>query len=260
MEVLQRLCLKVFAMPLHDWTRVSAGTFHDFHVSWIGEIKKRLNTGVLPRGYYAQAEQVAGETIPDVLALHASEAPVAGAESASGAVAVLETPPKVAVVHELTEEEAYAMEQNSLVIRDSSGDRIVALIEILSPGNKSSLGQFEALLRKLSSALHHGYHLLVIDLLPPGVLDAQGIHAAFWHFGQAASFTLPTHKQRTLVAYEAGLRPKAYVEPIGLSQPLPAMPLFLEPGWYVNVPLEPSYVEAYAAVPERWRRVIEDTP
>lgn len=22
-------------MPIHDWTRVSAGTFHDFHVAWI---------------------------------------------------------------------------------------------------------------------------------------------------------------------------------------------------------------------------------
>jgi hypothetical protein len=246
-------------MPLHDWTRVSAGTFHDFHVSWIGEIKKRLNAGLLPRGYYAQAEQVAGQTIPDVLALHASETPPAGNSIVSGAVAVLEAPPQVAVVHELTEEEAYAMEQNSLVIRHSSGDRIVALIEILSPGNKSSLGQLEALLRKLSSALHHGYHLLVIDLLAPGAFDPQGIHAAFWHFGQAASFKLPAEKQRTLVAYEAGLRPKAYVEPIGLAQPLPAMPLFLEPGWYINVPLEPSYLEAYAAVPERWRSVIEGT-
>jgi hypothetical protein len=35
------------------------------------------------------------------------------------------------------------------------------------------------------------------------------------------------------------------------------MPLFLEPGWYVNLPLEPSYLEAYGAVPERWRSVIE---
>lgn len=21
-------------MPVHDWSRVSAGTFHDFHVAW----------------------------------------------------------------------------------------------------------------------------------------------------------------------------------------------------------------------------------
>jgi hypothetical protein len=164
---------------------------------------------LLPRGYYAQAEQVAGETIPELLALHAGEKQAATNGGVSGATAVLEAPPQVAVVHELTEEEAYAMEQNPIVIRHSSGDRIVALIEILSPGNKSSLGQLESLLRKLSSALHHGYHLLVIDLFPPGAQDKQGIHAAFWHFGQAASFRLPSDKQRTAVAYEAGLRPRA---------------------------------------------------
>jgi hypothetical protein len=46
-------------MPVHDWTRVDAGTFHAFHTLWISELMKALNTGVLPKGYYALAEQVA---------------------------------------------------------------------------------------------------------------------------------------------------------------------------------------------------------
>ena len=29
-------------MPVHDWTRVDAGTFHAFHTLWIGEIMKAL--------------------------------------------------------------------------------------------------------------------------------------------------------------------------------------------------------------------------
>ena len=47
-------------MPVHDWTRVEAGTFHDFHHSWIEELKRALNAGLLPLAYYAQAEQRAG--------------------------------------------------------------------------------------------------------------------------------------------------------------------------------------------------------
>jgi hypothetical protein len=47
-------------MPVHDWTQVEAGIFHAFHVAWIGEIQKRLNAGMLPKGYYALAEQHAG--------------------------------------------------------------------------------------------------------------------------------------------------------------------------------------------------------
>jgi hypothetical protein len=46
-------------MPVHDWTRVDDGTFHAFHTLWISEIMKALNAGLLPKGYYALAEQVA---------------------------------------------------------------------------------------------------------------------------------------------------------------------------------------------------------
>ena len=40
-------------MPIHDWTRVDAGIFHHFHVTWIPEIARALNAGLLPDGYYA---------------------------------------------------------------------------------------------------------------------------------------------------------------------------------------------------------------
>ena len=68
-----RLCKQLACynngMPIHDWTRVTAGTFYAFHVAWIAELQRVLNSGVLPEGYYAQAEQVAGQVIADVLAL-----------------------------------------------------------------------------------------------------------------------------------------------------------------------------------------------
>ena len=35
-------------MPIHDWTRVSSGTFHHFHQRWISGISDVLNTGTLP--------------------------------------------------------------------------------------------------------------------------------------------------------------------------------------------------------------------
>ena len=65
-------------MPIHDWTRVDDGIFHAFHVSWTVELAKALNQGILPAGYYALPEQIAGDTHPDVLALHAGSAPEPG--------------------------------------------------------------------------------------------------------------------------------------------------------------------------------------
>ncbi len=62
-------------MPIHDWTRVTDGTFHDFHVGWVTEIRTALNDGLLPPSYYAQAEQIVGPLGPDVLTLQTNNHP-----------------------------------------------------------------------------------------------------------------------------------------------------------------------------------------
>src|SRR5215510_12196106 len=56
-------------MPMHDWSRVDANVFHDFHQTWAVAIRNALNSGILPSGYSALVEQHAGAPIPDVLAL-----------------------------------------------------------------------------------------------------------------------------------------------------------------------------------------------
>jgi hypothetical protein len=48
-----------------------------------------------------------------------------------------------------------------------------------------------------------------------------------------------------------------YVEPVGFSDTLIDMPLFLAPGWYVNVPLETTYQAAWRGMPRRFRDVLE---
>src|SRR5689334_23707113 len=53
-------------MPVHDWSRVGAGIFHDFHCAWIVEIRNALNGGLLPPDHDAMAEQIIGyERSPD---------------------------------------------------------------------------------------------------------------------------------------------------------------------------------------------------
>src|SRR5207244_1284913 len=130
-------------MAVHDWTRVVAGIFHDFHHSWIEEIKRALNRGLLPPEYYALAEQIAGGLGPDVLALEASgpngkSGGRAGQGSTSpSSVALLCTPPQVRFTA-AAEPEQYARRRKRIVIRHSSDDHVVAMIELVSPGNKAS--------------------------------------------------------------------------------------------------------------------------
>src|SRR6266849_3196420 len=123
-------------MPVHDWTKVEAGIFHSFHVGWIPEIGKILNSGLLPEGYYALVEQHAGRSIPDVLTLHASPAfpePFHLPPDTSGTT-LAEAPPKVRRRHSF--QPTAQGRRRSMAIRRVSGHRLVALLEILSPANK----------------------------------------------------------------------------------------------------------------------------
>lgn len=250
-------------MPIHNWTPVNAGVFHHFHHGWITSICNALNSGILPAGYYALAEQVAGNTGPDVLAIELNstssnlDAPALDLRE-QGAIAVEVCPPQVQFVAS-TEIEYYLHKQQMIVIHHSSDDRVVALIEIISPGNKSSSHAFRKFLDKAAAAVWQGYHLLIIDLFPPTSRDPQGIHGAIWNEICDDSYRAPANKPLTLAAYSVGETIRAYVEPIDHGAELPEMPLFLEPGSYVNISLETTYQTAWKNVPSRWREVVDPT-
>jgi hypothetical protein len=145
------------------------------------------------------------------------------------------------------EADQVAMKQRTLVIRHATGDRIVALLEIISPGNKDRRLALSRFVNKAVAALQQGCHLLLIDLFPPGPHDRQGIHHAVWaevDGVEAGGYRQPGDKPLTLVAYEAKPSPTAYVEPIAVGAVLPEMPLFVQPGWYVSIPLEETYQQA----------------
>jgi hypothetical protein len=127
-------------MPVHDWSRVPAGTFHDFHSSWITHIKECLNEGVLPESYYALSEQRAGLLNADVLTLD-RESPAAPdlretPPPGSAALAVADAPPRVALRESADPDRARQRRQRTVVIRHVSNHCVVALIEIVSPSNR----------------------------------------------------------------------------------------------------------------------------
>ena len=151
-------------MPVHDWTRVGAGAFHDFHQVWTVEIRNRLNRGLLPAGYYAMAEQYAKGRVPDVITLEAQPGTERHAIERGG-VALAEAPPQARFMTS-AEVDAYADRANSIAIRHEFGN-VVAMIEIVSPGNKRSQYGLRAFIEKSYSLLQSGINLLVVDIFPP---------------------------------------------------------------------------------------------
>ena len=243
-------------MPVHDWTRVDAGIFHAFHQQWIISLSNALNDGVLPKDYYALPEQHAAGYGPDVLTLEASrndDEDFAGASE--GQTGLLVAPPKFQPTAK-AELEFYRRKRSVVAVRHVSGDRIVAMIEIISPGNKSSQNALGTFL-KTGAILNRHIHLLIVDLLPPGKRDPQGIHAAIWEYMAGGDYALPEDKPLTVAAYEATDSLLAFVRHLAVGQPLPEMPLFLEPDGCVQTPLEATYQTAFEAMPARWRNVLE---
>src|SRR5439155_25026566 len=129
-----------------------------------------------------------------------------------------------------------------------------------SPGNKAGHHGLRSFVEKAAELLDKRVHLLILDLLPPGRRDPHGIHGAVWEEITGEDYDAPADKPLTLAAYETALTVRAYVESVAVGDTLPEMPLFLEPGAHVLVPLEATYQAAFAAVPRRWRRVLEAPP
>lgn len=241
-------------MPIHDWTRVDAGLFHDFHQRWIAALSNALNAGVLPSDYFALVEQRIQGPIPDVLTLKLS---ANGNEprSDSPGMAVADMPPRARLVRQ-KEAEIYAARANRLTIRHRHGD-VVAVVEIVSPGNKASRSEFRAFVDKSVELIRYGIHLLVIDLFPPGPRDPRGIHKAIWDDFEEEEIELPPDKPLTLASYDAGPMHTAYVEFVAVGDVLPDMSLFLQPKYYVPAPLETTYQATWALFPALLKPLLE---
>ena len=239
-------------MPIHDWTRVSFGTFHNFHQGWMIALRDALNAGRLPEGYFAMAEQVVGRPEADVVALEIESD--SGLLSEGSGIATAVRPQTTFVL--AAEEERYARKATHVAIHHGLG-QVVAIIEIVSPGNKSSRHALRSFAEKAVELIRQGVNLLVIDLFPPGPRDPQGIQPLIWDEISDEPIALPPGKPLTLAAYQCIPTKTAYVEPVAVGEPLPEMPLFLRGEWHVRTPLEESYQAAWNVMPVPIKRLFD---
>jgi len=241
-------------MPIHDWSQVPSGLFHDFHQTWTIQLKIALNSGILPRGISALVEQRSGRKEPDVLAIEDRGQPTRADLASQGGVMTMEPPATTFVGR--TAKQFYAARANRIVVKHRLG-RTLAVIEIVSPGNKDSRAALRDFVDKIVDFLRAGIHVLVVDLFPPTPRDPSGIHKVIWDEIEERDFVLPPGKDRILVSYETGDVRAWYLEAVGVGQTLPDMPLFLANGGHVPVPLESTYQSTWAATPEIMRTAVE---
>ena len=164
-----------------------------------------------------------------------------------GGIAVATAPPTARVIARF-EKINYAKRADRVVIRHGRG-KVVAIIEIVSPGNKDSRNAIRTFVEKAADILNQGVNLLVVDLFPPTPRDPQGIHKAIWDEFGDEPFEAPPGKPLTVASYIGGDLPTAYVESVGVGDPLPSSPIFLSETRYIPAPLEATYMRAWAVFP-----------
>lgn len=226
-------------MPLHDWTRATDNVFHNFHVHWIVELGDALNSGLLPEGYLARAEEYLGPFPADVLALETGSG---GTPPSLGGASGLVPTTTIAPAH------LDVWRQRRIAIFSARDERRVAVIEVVSPGNKDSERRASQFRDKVLECLGSGLHVLLLDVLP-ATRPAPG-------FGAAVAETLGSpsapREGRCVTSFEVQPQPpvvRVYHQPFALGAALPSAPLFLEVGRHVTVPLDDTYARSFARLP-----------
>jgi hypothetical protein len=248
-------------MSVHNWTRVGAGIFHAFHHSWIEEISRALNHGLLPSEYYALPEQHAAGFGPDVLTLarrprrrhrhQKHERPEQPGRRRLARSAQTETRrgDGTGLLSAQAEFRHRSPCQRRLHRRD--GGDCFSRQQVEPQRDPLVRGKGGGAPRTRDSLADRG-------LAPAGpARPAHGIHAEIWEEIAGEESAAAADKPLTLAAYESDFSVRAYFVPVAVGDALTAMPLFLEPGKAVEVPLEETYCAAFAAVPRRWQRVLE---
>lgn len=236
-------------MPIHDWSRVEDASFHDFHQAWLAQIRLRLNTGVLPEGYFAHIERHFGRFESDLLTLSFPPSAVKpanglpGRTAPSGGLAVATKPPK-AMAH-LT---ANPTRRSTVVVRETGTRRVVALIELASAANKDRPENVAAYAAKAKAALDAMVHVVHLDILPPTKFTPIGLGGAIWTAVSGSDYPFTTDKPLAADSFQAGRVVELYANALAVGDGVPDVPLFLSEEIYIDLPLAVTYAEVFASI------------
>lgn len=237
-------------MPMHDWTRVGAWLYHGFHRSWVIKIADVLNQ-TLPRDYYAllaPSDKLDGPSAITTRFIDPHPDP--------RVQDIRTNPPQVAYRGTAGPLPTFFW-PNRVEIHRAEGEVVVSAIEMIAPGNKTFRHAARQFARKVVRAVHAGVHVLFVDPFPPRSADPHGLHNVVWPMLNGDPHRFPPETALVAAGYEAVSPPNCYVTPFAVGQPLPDMPVFLEPDFFVTLPLEQTYAAAYADVLPMHRELLE---
>ena len=236
-------------MPLRDHFRPPVSlraSWDSLHGMWPAGIVRHLRTR-LPRGYVAAPTTHPGSQIEfDVATFENDDAPRLRSVDGDGGLAVATWAPPMATVAVETDVPDY--DEYSVRIYDAErGRQLVAVIELIGPGNKDRPEKRNAFVGKCAALLQRGVAVSIVDAVTPRQFN---LYAELLQFLGQRDPTLiepPPH----LYAVSCRWRPRGkrmllqtWSHALCLGQPLPTLPLWLTDTFALPLDLEPSYEQA----------------
>lgn len=241
-------------MPLRDHFRpplTKYASWEGFHGGWPAFMVQSLNK-VLPEGFRAAPRVRLGAFFEIDIGTHrgedSRETSFTYGGNGGAAVATMVSPqPSLAVEAELPAQDEYEV----LVYDDRDARRLVAAIELVSPGNKDRLENRDAFLVKCISLLQQDVCVSIVD---PVTIRSSNLYADLLSRIDRSDPSLGASPP-ALYAVTCRWRPlrrrglfESWFHPLALGQPLPTLPIWLSPEQSISLDLEPSYEETCKAL------------
>ncbi len=219
--------------------------WESFHARWAAAIADALNDNLLPAAYFAEIQVHVGSRVEvDVGTFEVASAPVEPASRAG--TATLEARPWAPPSPAMTMPAVFPDSLEILVFSTGAGPTLVAVIELISPGNKDREAHRRAFATKCSSYLQQGIGLMIIDIVTSRQAN---LHNALVHLLDVGEqFLLPSEPLYATVYRPVRREDSAEIDvwPVTLcvGRQLPVLPMPLDQAIFVPLDLAATYSEA----------------
>jgi hypothetical protein len=218
--------------------------WESFHVNWAGAIADTLNETLLPEGYFAEEHAQIGPRVEIDVATFANADP--SGRQPGGTVTLSSrvwSPPAPTLVVPAAFADAFEV----LIFESAGGSRLVAAIELISPGNKDRAIHRNAFAVKIASYLCRGISVIVIDIVTS---RRENLHNPIMELlGHGPASQLGPEMPLYAVAYRPVVRDQGeqieiWPETLEIGQKLPILPLALDAEQCLPIDLETTYTVA----------------
>jgi hypothetical protein len=219
--------------------------WESFHSNWATKLADFLTERWLPPNYIAEEHVHLGPSVEIDVATFEKDSSV-GKEESGTIVTVgpkVWSPPRADGVLPAVFPETFEVR----ILSTDTGPKLVAAIELISPGNKDRPAERRAFATKCASYLYQGISLILVDIVTNRHAN---LHNETLHVMDAGDhLLLPPEQNLYAVAYQPlrrgnGDEIDVWRSPLSLGKVLPMLPLALRADLRIPVDFESAYAEA----------------